>query len=71
MKIPPFKLPAQRTDTDYFTWQGAHELARRIREVWAEAGHEVIPVVQQMEGQQGYVVRCPTLVGGLPIKEGG
>lgn len=67
MKIPAFKAAEPNIrENDWFTWDGAHELARRIRTAWAECGHEVIPVVQRMEGYDGYVVRLPTLVNGLP-----
>lgn len=71
MNLPDFKHKPSRTIRDFETDEGARELARRIRKVWAEQGHTVEGRIEkQSRGSSGsvYVVRT-NLINGVPAEE--
>ena len=67
--VPPWcggsAAPKQR---DWTTEEGAHALARTIREAWARCGHDIQPTVEMIRGGHGntWFVRVPQLINGLP-----
>lgn len=70
MRQPRFKTFAPGSTTDFFSWAGSHELARRIVAAWAEVGIKVIPVIERAQGYEipTFVVRLPGLHNGLPCE---
>lgn len=72
-RVPPFQTFVPGSRIDFFTWWGANELARRIKEAWKKVGYDINPVVEKAPELgshiMSYVVRIPDLVNGLPINK--
>ena len=67
---PPFR-GGPALGGDFCTKEGAQRLADRIRDAWAQAGHEVEVVIVPsgqaiLDSKQIWAVRMPTLHNGLP-----
>ncbi len=68
MKVPPFQTHNPQSTTDFFSYEGAKELSRRIIEAWATVGVDVVPSILKTESElPTWVVRLPGLHNGLPL----
>lgn len=69
-KHPPFKVLWPRNETDFFSWFGANQLCRMIKDAWAEVGVDINPIIERAPELSGaspsYVVRLPMLINGMP-----
>jgi hypothetical protein len=71
MKHPPMNHNAAENKTDWLTYDGARELARRIQAAWRSAGYAVTPEIEKVtlaartDTNIIYCVRTPELVNGM------
>ncbi len=69
MRHPPFSTEPASPGPDFCSQEGAHALARRIRNAWRAVGYDIEPQIERV-GSDGmarpvYGVRLPDLIGGL------
>ena len=66
MRVPPMVPNPELTGRDMCCERGAHELAARIRAVWAKAGHAAETHVVRIPNTTMFTVVMPHITKGPP-----